>query len=37
VKDLEKRLRDDAGKSRRALRELIERKYTLPAEGAQAQ
>ena len=34
VKELEKQLRDDAGKSRKAVRELIEKKYTLPAENA---
>ncbi len=37
VKELEKRLRDDANKSRSAVRDLIEKKYTLPAEGTRAQ
>jgi len=34
VRALEKELRDDADVSRKAVRELIERKYTLPAENA---
>jgi hydroxymethylpyrimidine pyrophosphatase-like HAD family hydrolase len=37
VKELEQRLHDDASKSRKAVRDLIEKKYTLPAEGARAQ
>jgi hydroxymethylpyrimidine pyrophosphatase-like HAD family hydrolase len=36
VKELESRYRDDAGRSRRAVRDLIEKKYTLPAEGSRA-
>lgn len=35
VKALEKEHRDDANASRKAVRELIEEKYTLPAEGVQ--
>ena len=34
VRTLEKEVRDDANASRKAVRELIERKYTLPAENA---
>jgi hydroxymethylpyrimidine pyrophosphatase-like HAD family hydrolase len=34
VKALEKKVPDDANASRKAVRELIERKYTLPAEGS---
>ncbi len=37
VKALEKEVPDDANASRRAVRELIERKYTLPAEGTKPQ
>jgi hypothetical protein len=37
VRELEKRVPDDARASRRAVRELIEQKYTLPAEGSAAQ
>ena len=37
VKVLEKEVRDDANASRKAVRELIERKYTLPAEGSKPQ
>jgi hydroxymethylpyrimidine pyrophosphatase-like HAD family hydrolase len=37
VKALEKQLPDDANKSRRAVRDLIEKKYTLPAEGPRTQ
>jgi HAD superfamily hydrolase (TIGR01484 family) len=37
VKHLEKEVPDDANASRKAVRELIERKYTLPAEGSRAQ
>jgi HAD superfamily hydrolase (TIGR01484 family) len=33
VRELEQKIPDDAGASRRAVRELIERKYTLPAES----
>ena len=36
VRDLEKRLPDDAGASRKQVRELIEKKYTLPAEVPRA-
>jgi HAD superfamily hydrolase (TIGR01484 family) len=36
VQALEKNVPDDADASRKAVRELIERKYTLPAESAQA-
>jgi hypothetical protein len=36
VRALEKEVPDDANASRKAVRELIERKYTLPAEGARA-
>jgi HAD superfamily hydrolase (TIGR01484 family) len=34
VRELEKRVPDDARASRKAVRELIEKKYTLPAEGS---
>jgi hypothetical protein len=37
VRELEKRVPDDARASRKAVRELIEQKYTLPAEGGSAQ
>jgi hypothetical protein len=37
VKELEKEVPDDANASRKAVRELIERKYTLPAEGTKPQ
>ncbi|MDF3021034.1 MAG: yhaX [Steroidobacteraceae bacterium] len=36
VKELEKRVPDDARASRKQVRELIEKKYTLPAEGPRA-
>ena len=36
VKALEKEVHDDANASRKAVRELIERKYTLPAENARS-
>jgi hydroxymethylpyrimidine pyrophosphatase-like HAD family hydrolase len=34
VRELEQKMPDDAGESRKAVRELIERKYTMPAEGS---
>jgi HAD superfamily hydrolase (TIGR01484 family) len=37
VRALEKQVPDDANASRKAVRELIEKKYTLPAENARAQ
>ena len=37
VKVLEKQVPDDADASRKAVRELIERKYTLPAESVRPQ
>ena len=36
VRELEKTVPEDADESRKAVRELIERKYTLPAEGSPA-
>jgi len=36
VRELEKEVAEDADESRKAVRELIERKYTLPADGATA-
>ncbi len=37
VRELERQVPDDARASRKAVRELIEKKYTLPAEGARQQ
>jgi hypothetical protein len=36
IKALEKQMPDDANRSRKAVRELIEKKYTLPAEGTRS-